>query len=484
MGRSGTHCIIGQFLWFCLAVVAVQRTCLAHAFWTAYVKIEHRNLTGNGTVRETCECGVYGLNSPLEERSGQVGLPISDPLACSPYTSFNSSAGPWVALIERGNCTFTEKINAANRSGAAAVVIYNVRDRGNRAEPMVHFDSPKEYVAGEVFLPKPIHSCDLETSYDIPSNVKGWIALIQRGHGCTFSEKIIIAKSKGAAAAVIYNEPGTENRVIQMSHPGTGATIAIMIGNTRGMEIVSLIKNGVSVTMSIEVGRQHGPWMSHYSVFFVSISFFVVTAATVGYFIFYSARRLNSVRQQNRRQRQLKAEAKKAIGRLQVRTLKQGDEETGSDADTCAVCIEAYKPGDMVTVLTCNHFFHKTCIEPWLLEHRTCPMCKCDILKTLGVEPEEDSHQGSIPPDFQSYPNMAEDALSETASSGYASVQGTEEPPNLTENNTASETMHETAGQNPGPGTVQRDSQPHYDNFAFEGDPRTLPSSPPINPRT
>ncbi|KAL0193700.1 hypothetical protein M9458_011996, partial [Cirrhinus mrigala] len=51
-----------------------------------------------------------------------------------------------------------------------------------------------------------------------------------------------------------------------------------------------------------QVGKQHGPWMSHYSVFFVSISFFIVTAATVGYFIFYSARRLNSLRQQNRTQ--------------------------------------------------------------------------------------------------------------------------------------------------------------------------------------
>ncbi|KTG02089.1 hypothetical protein cypCar_00039819, partial [Cyprinus carpio] len=61
-------------------------------------------------------------------------------------------------------------------------------------------------------------------------------------------------------------------------------------------------------------------------------------------------------------------------------------QETGPDADACAVCIELYKPGDVLTVLTCNHFFHKSCIEPWLLEHRTCPMCKCDILKALGVE--------------------------------------------------------------------------------------------------
>ncbi|XP_035290290.1 E3 ubiquitin-protein ligase RNF128a isoform X1 [Anguilla anguilla] len=340
-------------------------------------------------------------------------------------------------------------------------------------------DSPREPVTGEVLLPEPIHSCDLETLYDVPGDAKSWIALIQRGYGCTFTEKINIAASKGATAVVIYNEPGTENRVIQMSHPGTGNTVAIMIGHTRGMEIVSLIKRGISVTMSIEVGKQHGPWMSQYSVFFVSISFFVVTAATVGYFIFYSARRLNSVRQQSRKQKQLKAEAKKAIGQLQIRTLKQGDQETGPDADTCAVCIEAYKPGDVLSILTCNHFFHKTCIEPWLLEHRTCPMCKCDILKALGIEPEEDHHQGSIPPDFRSYPYNPEDTHSETASSGYASVQGMEEHPIPTEGTTVFETVRELAGPDPEPGAVRMDSQPHYDNLAFEGDARANQ-----NPRT
>lgn len=38
-----------------------------------------------------------------------------------------------------------------------------------------------------------------------------------------------------------------------------------------------------------------------------------------------------------------------------------------------------------VHILFHSHFFHKNCIDPWLLEHRTCPMCKCDILKSLGI---------------------------------------------------------------------------------------------------
>ena len=33
----------------------------------------------------------------------------------------------------------------------------------------------------------------------------------------------------------------------------------------------------------------------------------------------------------------------------------------------------------------CRHEFHKLCIDPWLVEHRTCPMCKLNILKELGL---------------------------------------------------------------------------------------------------
>uniref|UniRef100_A0A8C8FBZ8 RING-type domain-containing protein n=1 Tax=Oncorhynchus tshawytscha TaxID=74940 RepID=A0A8C8FBZ8_ONCTS len=311
-------------------------------------------------------------------------------------------------------------------------------------------DSPKVTVMGDVYLPDPIYSCESDTFYDVPSGSKGWIAIIQRGYECTFSQKINVAASKGAVAAVIFNGLGTNNTVIQMSHPGTGDMVAIMISHRRGMEIVELIRQGIPVSMTIEVVKQHGVWMSHYSVFFVSISFFMITAVTVCYFIFYSARRLNVVRLQNLQQ------------------------ETGPDADTCAVCIDVYKSGDVLTILTCNHFFHKTCIEPWLMEHRTCPMCKCDILKALGVEqPEEDqpSHQLTMHPDMTSYPRVLvpEDTRSETASAGYASVQCTEE-----HSSPADEThVYETLGHHPGPGSIEVDIfQPHYDNLAFEGNSR------------
>lgn len=86
------------------------------------------------------------------------------------------------------------------------------------------------------------------------------------------------------------------------SFAGAESIVAIMIGNLKGMEILHRIESGMKVTMVIEVGKKHGPWMNQYSIFFISVSFFIVTAATMGYFIFYSARRLRIARAQSRNQ--------------------------------------------------------------------------------------------------------------------------------------------------------------------------------------
>ncbi|NXK02413.1 RN128 ligase, partial [Herpetotheres cachinnans] len=383
-----------KFSFFCLLVVGSILFKTTEAFSvSASVSLFYFNSTSNRSVSEHCECGLYGLHSPVLSARGLVGIPkFANLQACDANTQFTVTKPPWIALIERGNCSFAEKINVAARRGATAAVIYNALDKGK----------------------------------------------------------------------------GT----ILMSHLGAENIVAIMIGNLKGMEILHRIESGMRVTMVIEVGKKHGPWMNQYSIFFISVSFFIVTAATMGYFIFYSARRLRIARAQSRNQRQLKARAKKAIEQLQLRTLKQGDKETGPDGDTCVVCIELYKPNEVVRILTCNHLFHKNCIDPWLLEHRTCPMCKCDILKVLGVEVDVEEGTESVQATISSGTSNvstvnAEDNHSETASSGYASVQGADE--SVLEEHAPSENdnMH----------LVNNESQPsavnvlpHVDNPSFEAD--------------
>jgi len=94
---------------------------------------------------------------------------------------------------------------------------------------------------------------------------------------------------------------GTEHGFL-FSFAGAESIVAIMIDNLKGMEILHRIESGLRVTMVIEVGKKHGPWMNQYSIFFISMLLVIVTAATVGYFGFYSAWRFRIARAQSENQ--------------------------------------------------------------------------------------------------------------------------------------------------------------------------------------
>ncbi|XP_062381014.1 RING finger protein 148 [Sardina pilchardus] len=363
------------FAWLCLMACVAECSSFAMLYWSAYVSVS----VGNDSKPFKCECGLYGQHSPLLGESGVLVLPNEDPEACN-HATFNVTGSPWIALIARGNCTYKEKINAAKKYNASAVVIYNL--------------------------------------------------------------------------------DGTGNETNTMSHSGTGGVVTVMIGNVLGKYIVGLINAGDEVFMSIEVGSPHGPWANPVWIYCISFAFFAITAVTMAYFTILTVKKIHHHMMLKREQRHLKSVAQKAIEKLKIRTLKKGDEEVGSDNHTCAVCIEGYKHGEHVMILTCSHFFHKPCIEPWLLEHRTCPMCKCNILGLKTVDEEVSSGATPSPLDVRFYPdsrlsgpfyeNLDEVALSDPQD---------ETPPALQE--------PIQAGQKP---VQNQATDQSHDNPAFEGD--------------
>ncbi|XP_042195132.1 RING finger protein 150a isoform X2 [Callorhinchus milii] len=253
--------------------------------------------------------------------------------------------------------------------------------------------SLKQDARGVLALPAPHDrlGCDPHSRFQVPQAQAQWIALVPRGN-CTYREKIWHAARQNASAVVIYNVgAGNVNETITMPHAGTGDIVAIMIPELKGREIMSLLEKNVTIMMYITIGtRNLQKYVSRTSVVFVSISFIVLMIISLAWLVFYYIQRFRYANARDRNQRRLGDAAKKAISKLQVRTIKKGDKETESDFDNCAVCIEGYKPNDVVRILPCRHLFHKTCVDPWLLDHRTCPMCKMNILKALGIPPNAD----------------------------------------------------------------------------------------------
>ncbi|KAH8257648.1 hypothetical protein KR038_009709 [Drosophila bunnanda] len=220
-----------------------------------------------------------------------------------------------------------------------------------------------------------------------PTPEKGvtWIALVRRGR-CTFEEKVKHVYQQNAAGVIIYNDKQVM-QLEKMQIKGKTRNIAAVITYQNiGQDLAMTLDQGYNVTMSIIEGRRGVRTVSSLnrtSVLFVSISFIVLMIISLVWLIFYYIQRFRYMQAKDQQSRNLCSVTKKAIMKIPTKTGKISDEKD-LDSDCCAICIEAYKPTDTIRILPCKHEFHKNCIDPWLIEHRTCPMCKLDVLKFYG----------------------------------------------------------------------------------------------------
>ncbi|XP_059480429.1 E3 ubiquitin-protein ligase goliath-like isoform X2 [Neocloeon triangulifer] len=235
-----------------------------------------------------------------------------------------------------------------------------------------------------------------------------WIALIRRGH-CSYDQKVDNAFKSNASAVLIFND--RESPVLQKMRVSTHRDIsAVFTYLWKGESLAQKLDNGTRVIMSIGVGsfcsRPYSSINRHpffvfppicdprkatancyimlTSVLFVSISFIVLMIISLTWLVFYYVQRFRYIHAKDRLARRLCSAAKKALSKIPTKNIHSEDKEMQGEGECCAICIEPYKVSDVIRILPCRHEFHKPCIDPWLLEHRTCPMCKMDILKFYG----------------------------------------------------------------------------------------------------
>ncbi len=67
-------------------------------------------------------------------------------------------------------------------------------------------------------------------------------------------------------------------------------------------------------------------------------------------------------------------------------------------SDRCAVCLGDYQKNDKLQQLpVCGHVFHKDCVDEWLANHSTCPICRSVPIPSGKVVPMESPAQRVLP---------------------------------------------------------------------------------------
>lgn len=213
-----------------------------------------------------------------------------------------------------------------------------------------------------------------------------WIALVRRG-GCSFQVKVDNAHNSNASGIIIYNDRDTNTLdKMRLYTKDENNISAVFTYKWKGEELSKLLDNGTAIVANITIASHSRPYtnINRTSVLFVSISFVVLMIISLAWLVFYYVQRFRYIHAKDRLSRRLCSAAKKALSKIPTKHVKAEDKEVEGEGECCAICIEPFKLSEVLRILPCKHEFHKSCIDPWLLEHRTCPMCKMDILKHYG----------------------------------------------------------------------------------------------------
>ncbi|KAJ4457161.1 hypothetical protein PAPYR_7460 [Paratrimastix pyriformis] len=86
------------------------------------------------------------------------------------------------------------------------------------------------------------------------------------------------------------------------------------------------------------------------------------------------------------------------LRRLPTASYRRPSNPDATAPTQCPVCLCDFEEGDQVRYLPCLHQFHVACVDKWLLEKATCPICKLPLRGRPGAADAPDDPPPPPPP--------------------------------------------------------------------------------------
>uniref|UniRef100_A0A663EM79 E3 ubiquitin-protein ligase RNF43 n=1 Tax=Aquila chrysaetos chrysaetos TaxID=223781 RepID=A0A663EM79_AQUCH len=195
----------------------------------------------------------------------------------------------------------------------------------------------------------------------------------------SLANKAKLAGERGARA-ILFDITDDESAADQLRKPrGLSQPVVLIRGHDAEL-LMGVVNKNREAHVKIEV--KEPPAWPDYDVW---ILLTVVSTVVVIILIFVVRTKCHFL---SPWQDSLQQQTMQAIGQLATRKYQARCRQTSrwdsasscSSAPVCAICLEEFSEGQELRIISCSHEFHRECVDPWLQQHHTCPLCMFNIL--------------------------------------------------------------------------------------------------------
>ncbi|NXE41467.1 RNF43 ligase, partial [Ptilorrhoa leucosticta] len=256
---------------------------------------------------------------------------------------------------------------------------------------------------GKLFLSHPLSLCN--TSEDEHTE-SGFITIVKLEqpdrdpNPClSLANKAKLAGERGARA-ILFDITDDESAADQLRKPrGLSQPVVLIRGHDAEL-LMGVVNKNREAHVKIEV--KEPPAWPDYDVW---ILLTVVSTVVVIILIFV----VRTKCQLNRTQDSVQQQTLQAIGQLATRRFQPrarpaprwDSASSCSSAPVCAICLEEFSEGQELRIISCSHEFHRECVDPWLQQHHTCPLCMFNILARDSGDQATAASSRLVPQDME-----------------------------------------------------------------------------------
>ncbi|XP_015221936.2 E3 ubiquitin-protein ligase znrf3 [Lepisosteus oculatus] len=249
---------------------------------------------------------------------------------------------------------------------------------------------------GEIVQMHPLGLCNNNDEEDLYEY--GWVGVVKLEQPeLDPSCLTVLGKAKRAvqrgATAVIFDVSENPDAIDQLNQ-GSEDPLKRPVVYVKGADAVKLM-NIVNKQKVARARIQHRPprQPTEYFDMGIFLAFFVVVSLVCLVLL------IKIKLKQRRSQSSMNRMAIQALEKMETRKFKSkgkglregscgtSDSLSSSSTSDCAICLEKYIDGEELRVIPCAHRFHKKCVDPWLLQHHTCPHCRHNIIEQKKGNP-------------------------------------------------------------------------------------------------